>query len=224
MSETIPPNAVDWNNFFNLAAIIALVALSVVVGFMIYFTVQYRERKGSEKVIPPKRLGTRARDAMIFAVISIIILFSVTVAGDRLTPNARFQPAIQESYVIEVHAFQWDFRYTYPTGAASQHILYVPANTVIMFNVTSDDVMHNFYLEQFRVSIDAIPGRYNIIWITTPPVTDNSTLNYRIVCKELCGTGHTTMNGPMYVMSQSDFSSWLANQTAQTIPGTTGGG
>ncbi len=56
-----------------------------------------------------------------------------------------------------------------------------------MFNVTSTDVMHNFYLVQYRVSIDAIPGRYNVIWVTTPSVNGNSTLDYQIVCKELCG-------------------------------------
>ena len=91
-----------------------------------------------------------------------------------------------------------------------------------MFNVTSADVMHNFYLVQFKVSIEAIPGRYNILWITTPVANGNTVYTYDIRCKELCGIGHTYMEGTMDVMSQTAFDQWLANQTASTIS-TTGG-
>ena len=158
---------------------------------------------------------------MIFATISIIILFSLTVAGDQLTPNARFQPAVSQSLVIHVTAYQWDFRFEYPNGANSTRQLYLPGNTTVMFNVTSTDVMHNFYLVQYRVSIDAIPGRYNIIWITTPPVNGTSELSYKIICKELCGPGHPYMETPLTVMSQTAFNQWLSNQT--TTNSTAGG-
>ncbi len=224
MSQAIPQNAVDWNNFFNLAAAIALVALAVVVAAMIYFTFRYRERKGQAPFIPEKHLSkTRARDAMIFAIISIIILFSVTVAGDRMTPNARFQPAVADSYVMQVRAYQWSFDFTYPNGAFSRGSLVLPANTTVMFNVTSTDVMHNFFLVDFKVSIDAIPGRYNLIWITTPQVEgNNNTLSYVIVCKELCGTGHTNMRAPMTIMSVPSFKQWLSNQTVTNSTATGG--
>jgi len=211
----LPSSQIDWNHFFNLAAAIAIVALSIVMAAMVFFIITNREKKGQEKFIPEKRLSrTRARDAVIFAVISIIILFSVNVAGDRLTPNARFQPSVAESYLIHVTAYQWSFRFDYPGNVSSMGFLYVPENTIVMFNVTSTDVMHNFYLMQYRVSIDAIPGRFNVIWITTPALGSNSQLNYTVICKELCGTGHTSMEIPMTVMSQSAFNQWLTNQTA----------
>jgi cytochrome c oxidase subunit 2 len=222
MSQTIPQNAIDWNHFFNLAAIIALVALSVVVAAMIYFTIRYRERRGQPPFIAPRRLKSRARDAIIFAVISIIILFSVTVAGDRLTPNARFQPSVEQSFVVHVKAYQWGFDFTYPNNATTRGYLNLPADTVVMFNVTSLDVMHNFFLVDFKVSIDAIPGRDNVIWITTPAVNGNSTISYQIVCKELCGTGHTGMRAPMTIMNQATFNSWLSSQNT-TASATAGG-
>ncbi|MGZ4850304.1 MAG: cytochrome c oxidase subunit II [Candidatus Bathyarchaeia archaeon] len=222
MSQPMPPSAIEWNNFFNLATTIAFVALGIVVAAMIYFTVKYREKKGQTKFFQEKHLTkTRARDAVIFATISIIILFSLTVAGDQLTPNARFQPAVSQSLVIHVTAYQWDFRFEYPNGANSTRQLYLPGNTTVMFNVTSTDVMHNFYLVQYRVSIDAIPGRYNIIWITTPPVNGTSELTYKIICKELCGPGHPYMETPLTVMSQTAFNQWLSNQT--TTNSTAGG-
>jgi cytochrome c oxidase subunit 2 len=211
----MPSSAIDWNNFFYLAATIAVVALSIVIATMVVFTIKYREKKGQPSFIPEKGLSrSRARDAIIFATISIIILFSLTVAGDRICPNVRFEPSVSQGLVINVTAYQWDFRFEYPNGANTTRQLYLPANTTVMFNVTSMDVMHNFYLVQYKVSIDAVPGRYNAIWVTTPSVNGNTTLHYQIVCKELCGPGHTYMSATMTVLSSTAFNQWLNNQIA----------
>ncbi len=223
MSQPIPPSAIDWNNFFNLAATIAIVALTIVIVVMVVFTIKYREKKGQPRFIPERGLSkSRARDTIIFATISIIILFSLTVTQERICPNVRFEPPVSQSLVIGVTAYQWDFRFEYPNGANLTRQLYVPANMTVMFNVTSTDVMHNFYLVQYRVSIDAIPGRYNVIWVTTPSVNGNSTLDYQIVCKELCGAGHTFMGATMTVMSSTAFNQWLNNQTATSSTATGG--
>ena len=223
MSQPLPSSAIDWNNFFNLAAAVAIVAMLIVIVTMVVFTIKYREKKGQTKFILEKGLSkSRARDAIIFATISIIILFSLTVAGDRICPNVRFEPSVSQSLIINVTAYQWDFRFEYPNGANLTRQLYLPANTTVMFNVTSTDVMHNFYLVQYKVSIDAIPGRYNVIWVTTPSVNGNSTLDYQIVCKELCGAGHTFMGASMTVMSSNAFNQWLSNQTVNNSTRTGG--
>ncbi len=216
MSEPMPPSAVDWNNLLNVTGLIAIAALAVVMGAMVYFTIKYRERKGQKLILEPGASQSRARDAVVFAAISIIILASLSVASYRLTPNARFEPT-SSNLVIDVTAFQWAFKFTYPNGAGNIGTINVPANSTIEFNVTSLDVMHNFYLVEYRVSIDAIPGRYNLIWIQTPPLDGNSQLNYTIRCKELCGAGHYEMSANMVVMDPSAFSTWLGNQTA-TVP------
>ena len=215
MSQPMPPSAVDWNNLFNLAAYIGLSALAVVIGAMIYFSIKYREKKGQPKYIPQIGLSrARARETVIFAAISVILLLSLSVASYRLTPNARFPPPVSESLVINVNTFQWNFKFTYPNGVISTGELYVPANKSIIFNVTSNDVMHNFGLMDFRVKIDAIPGRYNIVGITTPPLNGNSQLNFTIRCYELCGTYHTDMIAPLTVLDPTVFNHWLNNQTS----------
>ncbi len=223
MSQPIPVSASDWNHFFDLAATIALIAMAIVIGAMIFFIVKYRERKGQPKFIPDFRLSkSRARESVIFASISIIILVSLVAASNILTPNARFEPSASKSLVIDVTAFQWAFRFGYPDGVTTLDQLDLPGNTTVMFNVTSADVMHNFYLVQFRVSIEAVPGRYNILWITTPVATGNEVYTYNIVCKELCGVGHTYMDATIEVMSQTAYNQWLTNQTA-TSSSTAGG-
>jgi cytochrome c oxidase subunit 2 len=222
MSTPLPPSTSDWNNLFNLAAVIAVIAVAVVMGAMVFFAVKYREKKGQPKFIPQIGLSrSRAREAVIFASISIILLASLTVASYRLTPNARFPPSASESLVIDVTAFQWNFRFFYPNGVTTLGECYVPANKSIIFNVTSSDVMHNFGLMDFRVKIDAIPGRYNVVGVSTPPLDGNSQLNYTIRCYELCGSIHTYMMAPLTVLDPAVFNEWLSNQTITntTTPG-----
>jgi cytochrome c oxidase subunit II len=214
MSQPMPPSALDWNNLFYFTFYIAIVALAVVIGAMVYFAVKYREGKGHSKFIP--QMGStkvRARETVIFASISIIILLTVTIASYQLTPNARFPPPASQSIVINVEAFQWNFKFDYSNGASIIGQCYVPANKSIIFNVTSIDVMHNFGLMDFRVKIDAIPGRYNIVGVTTPPLDGNIQLNYTIRCFELCGMGHPDMISPLTVLDPTTFNQWLNNQT-----------
>jgi cytochrome c oxidase subunit 2 len=83
--------------------------------------------------------------------------------------------------------------------------------------------MHNFGLMDFRVKIDAIPGRYNVVGVSTPSLDGNSQLNYTIRCYELCGSIHTYMMAPLTVLDPVVFNQWLSNQTMTmtntTIPG-----
>jgi cytochrome c oxidase subunit 2 len=215
MSQPLPPSTVDWNHLFDLAAFIAVAAVIIVMSAMIFFAIKYREKKGQPKFIPQISLSkSRARETVIFASISIILLFSLSVASYQLTPNARFPPPVSQSLVIHVTAFQWNFRFEYPNGATTLGECFVPADKSIIFNVTSSDVMHNFGLMDFRVKIDAIPGRYNVVGVTTPPLEGNSQLNYTIQCYELCGVAHTYMRAPLTVMDPIIFNQWLTNQSA----------
>jgi len=222
MSQPMPPSATAWNNFFNLAAYIAVTAVIIVMAAMVYFVIKYRQRKGQPNPLPQIGLPKgRAREALIFASISVILLFSLTIASFTLTPNARFPPPVSESLVIRVTCYQWAFRFTYPNGVNITGTCYVPENKSIIFNVTSTDVMHGFGLMDFRVKIEAIPGRYNVIGITTPSLNENSELNYTIRCFEYCGVGHTTMMASLIVMNPTAFNQWLSNQTITnpTMPG-----
>jgi len=223
MSQPIPTSAADWNSFFYIAITIAMVALAIVIGAMIYFVVKYREQKGQPKFVPdftPKK--STAKDSVIFALISVIILASLVTASYTLVPNARFEPSDPKILVIDVTAFQWDWRFGYPNGVTTLGNVTLPGNTTIMFNVTSADVMHNFYLVQFRVSTEAVPGRYNVIWVTTPVATGNEVYTYNIYCKELCGVGHTFMDAGMTIVSPAAYEKWLASQMPSNSTATGG--
>jgi cytochrome c oxidase subunit II len=213
MSQQLPPSTADWNNLFNLAASIALIAVAIVIGVMLFFAVKYHEKKGQPKFISEIVSKNRARDAVVFASISIIILSGLTIASYRLTVNERFPPSFSDSLIIDVEASQWHFNFTYTNGVTTVGEAFVPADKNIIFNVTSSDVMHNFGLMDFREKVDAIPGRYNIMGITTPPLSGNGNITYTIRCYELCGVGHTFMTQKLTVINSAVFDNWLNNQT-----------
>jgi cytochrome c oxidase subunit II len=216
MSQPMPPSATDWWLLFTLFIYMGAAAAAIVIGAMVTFVIKHRARRERAESIPqPRPSGNRIREAVVLAAISIVILFTLTVASFRLTTSIQFPPPISESLVIDVTAFQWNFNYHYPNGATTLGDCYVPAGKPVIFNITSSDVMHNFGLPDFKLKIDAIPGRYNTLWATMPQLTGATSMNYTIRCYELCGTGHTYMVGNLTVMDPAAFNQWLNSQGPQ---------
>ncbi len=220
MAAPLPPSAVDWWNLFSLFLYIGIIAGAVVVGFMVYFALKYRYKNTAKAFVVTAALShSRAREAIIFGSVSAILLFALAVGSYRMTLDIQNPPAASESLIIDVTAYQWAFRFHYPDNITTVSECVIPSGKPIIFNVTSSDVMHNFGLPDFKLKIDAIPGRYNIIWITAPSVSGNDTATYQIRCYELCGTGHTYMIGSLIVMSPTSFDQWLIQKTQNMTGG-----
>jgi cytochrome c oxidase subunit II len=110
-------------------------------------------------------------------------------------------PDSQEVYVT---GKQWMWRFAYPDGRGSVGVLYIPAGRPIKAVLTSRDVIHSFYIPEFRIKQDAIPGRYTVVWFQAiRPGT------YQLLCTEYCGTGHSTMRGEVVALSPDDYERWL---------------
>lgn len=107
---------------------------------------------------------------------------------------------------ITVIAKQFEWTFVYPNGHKQTGNLTLPEGTTVILNVTSIDVAHGFFLPALDVGVDAIPGRYNPIWFTSPtsPATDI------IRCRELCGAGHAYMIAHLYVVDPGKYQKWYA--------------
>lgn len=220
MAVPLPPSATDWWNLFDVFLFIGIAAAAIVIGAMVYFAIRNRTiTKHGTSESAAALSSSRAREAVVFASISAILLFSLAVGSYRITADIQNPPPASESLTIDVTAFQWGFRFTYPQNFTMVSTCTIPSGKPIIFNVTSTDVMHNFGLHDFKLKIDAIPGRYNIVWITAPDVSGNDTLTYQIRCYELCGTGHTYMIGSLVVMSPTAFDQWVIQNTANMTGG-----
>ncbi len=214
MSQPIPPSATAWWNLFYLFLFFGVIAGGTVVGLMLYFIHKYRYKEGQpEAALEPSPLRFRVREAIILAALSGILLFSLTIVSYRVAVQDQYPPSQTESLVINVTAFQFAFKFVYPNNVTTVGEVRVPAQKPVLFNVTSSDVMHNFGLPDFKLKIDAIPGVYNTLWITTPTLEGQTELQYQIRCYELCGSGHSFMMATLIVVDSIAFSQWL-NQTA----------
>ena len=115
-----------------------------------------------------------------------------------------------DEYVINAEGRQWSWLFTYPeTDAVSQELV-LPVDTPIRIDLTSDDVLHNFWVPEFRVKQDSVPGK-----VTNVRFTPNLVGEYVLRCAELCGTNHSGMLATVRVVSAEEFKLWQSEQIAQ---------
>jgi cytochrome c oxidase subunit 2 len=111
--------------------------------------------------------------------------------------------------------FAWSYRYKDPSGKPVQsNVLYLPVNKPVKFEIHSKDVIHSFWVPEFRLKQDAVPG-ITTTWRTTP----NKLGVHDVVCTELCGPGHALMRGTVRVVPQGQFTAWLTKQAGTTAGG-----
>jgi cytochrome c oxidase subunit 2 len=113
--------------------------------------------------------------------------------------------------------FTWTFRYGEGDDAVVSNQLYVVEDQPVKFNIEARDVLHDFWVPQWRMKIDAVPGIR-----TEYRVTPNRRGEYPVVCAELCGIGHAYMRQTAHVVSQEEFDEWLAGM--RDDGGSAGGG
>jgi cytochrome c oxidase subunit II len=214
VAEPIPISAQHWWALFNTYLYLGLTIGIIVVGFMLYFVFRYRstEEDGEKKLADLVPNGKTVRVVLVLLLISSGILTVLAVESTRLAIEIEQVPPPSESLVIKVTAFQFNFRFEYPNGLQIVGECRIPAGKTIVFNVTSSDVYHNFGLPEFKLKIDAIPGRHNTLSIVAPPLDGATERRYTIMCYEMCGMGHTEMVATLIVMDPAAFNQWL-NQT-----------
>ena len=209
--EPIPSSAIQWWALFNTYLYLGFAIGLVVVGFMLYFVFRYRSTGTPENekpidLVPSRRL---ARTILMMFLITSGILIVLAVDSAELTFKIEQVPPASESLLIKVTAFQFNFRFEYPNGVQTVGECRIPAGKAVVFNVTSIDVYHNFGLPDFKMKIDAIPGRYNTLWIVAPPLDGATERRYTIRCYEMCGMGHTEMVATLIAMDPAAFTQWL---------------
>jgi cytochrome c oxidase subunit 2 len=141
--------------------------------------------------------------AFFLVVWGLIELAQIT-ANSYGTISADEQPGDTRPVIVNVTGQQWVWTFAYPQhdGIVS-NVLYLPVDKPVYFNVTSKDVIHNFWLVELGVKIDANPGA-----ITQTGVTPNKIGTFNLRCAELCGMHHAYMETDIRVVSQKDFDSW----------------
>lgn len=185
--------------FINVVSVIILLGITVAI---IYFSIKFR-RKSEDDVTPVIRYNTTLEVTWI--VIPLILVLIVFGWGFRGYIDMRTPPGNAFEVYVTANSFFWQF--TYPNGVQTTDELYVPAGRPVKLVMQSRDVIHSFFVPDFRVKQDVLPGRYTTLWFET--ITSGE---HVIFCTEYCGTGHSNMGGMVYALEPAEFNAWLAEQ------------
>jgi cytochrome c oxidase subunit 2 len=190
-----------------------LIGISLFFGLLIastlvVFAIRFRRRSADER--PAAIEGSLALELtwtlIPLAIVTVVFLWSAKVyfSVSRVPKDAK------EIYVV---GKRWMWKTQHMTGQREINELHVPVGVPVKLTITSEDVIHSFYIPAFRIKKDAVPGRYNTTWFqATKPGT------YRLFCAEYCGTNHSRMIGHIVVLEPAQFETWLAGGPAPVSP------
>lgn len=150
---------------------------------------------------------------------SLLALFNLWwVIGFLQYRQLQTPPA--DAIPIYVTAKQWMWKFAYPSGPTSQDALVVPVGQPVKLIMTSRDVIHSFYVPEFRVKQDVVPGKAQMLWFeATQPGT------YDVLCTQYCGTRHSLMRAQVIALQGADYERWLdAARAPLVLPGAKGDG
>jgi cytochrome c oxidase subunit II len=165
-----------------------------------YFMIKYRRRSEDER--PADITGNVPLEILWTAIPTILAAVIFVWSSSLFFRNARPPQASMEVFVV---GKQWMWHLQHPGGQREIDELHVPVGVPVKLTMTSEDVIHDFFIPAFRVKNDVLPDRYTSEWFEATKVG-----TYHFFCSQYCGTNHADMIGWVYVMSQSDYAAWLA--------------
>ena len=200
--------AIPIDNLFYLEFGIIAFLFSLIVVMIAYSLVVFRRKKGDTSDAVHIEGNTRLEVA--WTVIPLITVLGLGyLGGSALRDTMRPDPKPLE---IDVISQQWSWRFDYPVWGIASDVLMLPINKQAVLRLSSNDVIHSFWVPEFRVKQDALPGGEG--FVRELRINPDLLGDYKVRCAELCGLRHTYMEAPVKVVSQTDFDAWVKESTA----------
>ncbi len=192
---------VDGLHFFVIGMSMLVATGLAVVGLV--FLVRYKRRPGDAPTTPRVEAPHWMEALFLSLPLTFFLLWFVIGFLDFSWFNSPPRGALD----VYVMGKQWMWKFAYADGPSSVGVLYVPAGRPVRLLITSRDVIHSFFVPDFRVKHDAVPGRYTQIWFEAPRPG-----RHAIYCTEYCGLMHSRMRGEVVVLAPADFEAWSAQE------------
>jgi cytochrome c oxidase subunit 2 len=209
LPENVSTYGDDIDSIFRLILWITGTIFVLVEALLLFFLFRYRHREGR---VPRYTHGSN-RLEVIWTIVPAVICVILALMSRRSWAEIK-QTLPREALNVEITAeqFAWNIRYPGPDGKletpddiVTLNQLHFPVGRAVVVTLHSKDVIHSFFLPEFRVKQDAVPGMSTRIWFEATRVG-----KWEIVCAELCGLGHYRMKGFVTVETPEEFDRWLA--------------
>jgi cytochrome c oxidase subunit II len=219
MSWWLPPAASTFagpiDGLFLAILIITGIAFVVVEVGLLWFIVKYRERPGRKAFYTHG--STRAE--VIWTAIPAVTMVVLGIVSNHYWVQMKGRDSVPpNATAVGVHAkqFEWQMTYAGPDGQLAtaddftvRNQLHITVDQPVVVRLTAEDVIHSFFVPEFRVKQDAVPGMHINVWFQP-----TKTGEYEIGCAELCGMGHYRMRARVFVHTPEEFTAWMAAQAA----------
>lgn len=183
---------------------VSLAVLGLVFWLMLLYAIRYRHNS-------PVDRGALAEKSFRFEISwtvgTLVIFFGLFIWGSMIYVRLYRPPA--NALKIYVVAKQWMWKIEHAGGQREINALHIPVDTPIELIMTSEDVIHDFFVPAFRVKRDVLPGQYETMWFKPDRIG-----TYHLFCSQFCGTAHSNMIGDVVVMSARDYAGWLTTSGA----------
>ncbi|QDK36327.1 cytochrome c oxidase subunit II [Bdellovibrio sp. NC01] len=187
------------DNLYGFLLITSFIACVLVIGGMIYFVYKYKRKSDNDKTA---YISHNTALEFLWSFIPLVIFLAVFAWGWYIYHGMRTMP--KNALEINVLGKQWAWEIEYKNGFKAVNEVVVPVNTDVKLLLTSQDVIHSFFVPSFRIKQDAVPGRYTALWFNATKLGE-----FHIFCAEYCGTSHSGMIGKLRVVTQEEFNKYL---------------
>ena len=185
---------------------------ALICALIVVFAFKYRRRPGRERGTPVE--GSLPLE-LVWTIVPFLITMVLFVWGAKVF-YAGVTPPLDVTDVTVVGK-QWMWKIQHPQGHREINALHVPVGRAIRLTMTSEDVIHSFFVPAFRLKQDVLPGRYTRMWFRA-----TKTGTFHLFCAEYCGTKHSEMIGSVVVMEPQDFERWLSGSVSAEPPAEAG--
>jgi cytochrome c oxidase subunit II len=166
---------------------------------VVYFAARYRHRKG----VPAEQVEGSIPLELTWTIIPLGVFMVIFAWGAVVYFKSRTPP--RDATEVYVVAKQWMWKLQHAEGQREINELHVPVGRDVKLIMTSQDVIHSFFVPAFRMKHDVVPGRYTVIWFRAiKPGT------YHLFCAQYCGTQHSGMIGSIIVMEPAQYEAWMS--------------
>jgi cytochrome c oxidase subunit 2 len=186
-------------------------------GLLFFFIFRYRHKEGRKAA---HEHGSTKLE-IVWTAVPLVIVIGLGIASKGVWDRVKIDiPDGAMELIVTAKQFEWNVTYPGPDGSLGsaddftlRNQLHAPVNRPVWIHLRAEDVLHSFFLPQMRLKQDAVPGQDISVWFEATATGD-----YALGCAELCGTGHTTMNGTLTVHDADDFAAWATAQAQQQRP------
>lgn len=194
--------AITIDRLFNLHILLISFLFSLIMVFMGYSIIVFRQKKGDEGF--GKFFKANNKLEVIWTLIPLGAVIFISYLGSiSLAETRNVEP---QALNVDVTAGQWYWSFDYPDYGITSDMLYLPVDRQVKLSMTSVDVIHSFWVPEFRVKQDVLPGENLVKELRFTPTEKGE---YTVRCAELCGGAHAYMNSPVIVVDEAEFTEWI---------------